>query len=153
MKALRTIALVAVALAGLAPASAWVLDSHFGRTVQPVTPSSPEAVKLNKMLYEPGGSVAEIYGVPTNRKMRVLFVKKSKILRPSEDPSLALLMLDKQAGDNPLQTKTVWFVAWRGLGMLLLLAALAFGGSILLGRRRRRKARLSAPPRAASARG
>ena len=73
--------------------------------------------------------------------MRVLFVDADKIVRPDENPSLRLLLLDKQQGDNPLQAKTVWFMAWRALAGFLFLAALAFIASLLLGFRRRRRSR------------
>jgi hypothetical protein len=149
LRTLRVIGFAALVLAGLAPAAAWTLDRVYGQTVQPVTRNAPEVVKLNKMLYEPGpeSSVAEIYGVPTNQKMRVLFVNDDKIVRPKEDPSLTLLLLDKQKGDNPLQAKTVWFIAWRVLAGFLFLAALALLASLILSLRRRRSA---TPPRGPS---
>jgi len=46
----------------------------------------------------------------------VLF-EQTGLIRPPQDPKLALLPVDKQQGENPLQAKTVWFVAkWASIG-------------------------------------
>ena len=145
MKALRIAIVAALALAVLTPTAAWTLDRFYGKTVQPVVKNAPEVVKLNKMLYEKGSPVADIYGVPTNRKMRVLFVSRDKLLQPSENRSLHLLLIDKQKGENPLQVKTVWFLAWRLLAGLLLAALLGVLLHLLLSRRARRKQSATRP--------
>jgi hypothetical protein len=40
-------------------------------------------------------------------------VAKEKFVHPEELPSLTLLPVDKQKGENPLQVKTVYFFAHR----------------------------------------
>lgn len=138
MKGLRIAVGLALGLAVLAPVTAWLVDRGFGRDVLPVAPSSPEAVRANKVLHEQGDPVPEIYGVPGQRQLRVLFVPTDRILRPAEDPSLRLLLIDKQRGENPLQVKTVYFLAWRIMAGLVAAALLGFGLLLLLQRRRRR---------------
>ncbi|MDY0005091.1 MAG: hypothetical protein RBU30_27580 [Polyangia bacterium] len=137
MRALRIGALAALGLAAAAPVAAWAMDRFLGVTVQPVTPAAPEAVALNRTLHEKGQSVAEIYGIPSGRKMRVLFPKEGSLVRPAEDPSVRLLLIDKQRGDNPLQVKTLWFVAWRAGAGLAALGLAGLLASLLVARRRR----------------
>lgn len=136
MRLLRIGALAALGLALAAPVTAWVLDRFVAVTVQPVVPAASEAVALNRTLYEKGQSVAEIYGIPTGHKMRVLFPKQDSLLRPPEDPTQRLLLVDKQRGDNPLQVKTAWFVAWRLGAGLAALGLLGFLVSVYVTRRR-----------------
>ncbi len=143
MKALHIAVGLVLGLAVLAPVSAYVLDRAYGETVLPVARSAPEAVRANKALYEEGDSVAEIYGVPGERKMRVIFVSKDLLVTPSEDPKLRLLLINKQKGDNPLQVKTLYFVAWRVTAGLAAVSLL--GLALLLFLRRRRKRSQSIP--------
>ena len=140
MKALRVAIGLALGLALLAPVSAYFLDRAYGKTVLPVARSAPEAVRANKILFEEGDSVAEIYGVPGERKQRVIFVRKDQLLTPSEDANLRLLLIDKQKGDNPLQVKTLYFVAWRILATLSAVALIGIALLTLLSRRRNRRA-------------
>jgi hypothetical protein len=49
------------------------------------------------------------------------------------------MKVDKQRGDNPLQVKTVWFLATRTAYGLGAFGALALLGAWLLGRRRARQ--------------
>jgi hypothetical protein len=150
LKGLRIAVGLVLGLAVLAPVSAYVLDRAFGITVLPVARSAPEAVRANKALYEEGDSVAEIYGVPGERKLRVIFVSKDLLVTPSEDPKLQLLLINKQEGDNPLQVKTLYFVAWR---VTAGLAAVSLLGLVLLMfvSRLRRKRTPSTPTPMASA--
>ena len=138
MRALKIAVGLAVGLAVLAPISAYVLDRAYGQDVQPVAQSSPESVRANKALWMQGDPVAEVYGVPGERKLRVVFVDSDRVLVPPEDRSLRLLLIDKQHGDNPLQVKTLYFVAWRLSVGLVIAAALGFGLLLLIRRRRRR---------------
>jgi hypothetical protein len=138
VRALRYGAIISLGLALLAPVMAGILDQFYAVTVQPVAPAAAEAVALNRTLHEKGQSVAEIYGVPTARKMRVLFPRKDSLVRPSEDPGQRLLLIEKQRSENPLQVKTVWFLAWRlGAG----LAAFGFLGLVAVFFAPRRQAR------------
>jgi hypothetical protein len=135
MKLLRVGAVLALGLALAAPVTALVLDRFWAVTVQPVVPATPEAVALNRSLHEKGQNAAEIYGIPTAKPMRVLFPRKASLLRPPEDPALRLLLVDKQRGDNPLQIKTVWFLAWRLGAGLAGLGLLGLGLGFVLSRR------------------
>lgn len=134
----RLLAVAAVGLllaAAAAPAGAWLLDRFAAQEVQMIAPRPAEVVKLNRTLWEEGDPVAEIYGLPTGEPTRVVLAAGDRLFRPAEDPSLLLLRVDKQAGQNPLQARTVWFVAWRAAGAALLGGLLSLGG-VLLWRRR-----------------
>lgn len=135
MRLLRIAALGAFGSAALALLAAWSLDRFVAVTVQPVVRAAPEAVQLNRTLHESGQDVAAIYGVPSGRPMRVLFPSKENVVRPPENPRLRLLLIDKQRGENPLQVKTVWFVAWRLGAGLAVLGALCLGVGFLWRRR------------------
>jgi hypothetical protein len=139
MRVLRVLIGTAVALAVAAPLAAYGLDRIYGRDVLPVARSSPEAVRANQALYLEGDPVAEIYGVPGEREMRVVFVDSERILVPKENPRLTLLLIDKQQGENPLQVKTLYFVAWRASAGLALAALLGLGLYLLLAHRKRRR--------------
>jgi hypothetical protein len=81
-----------------------------------------------RALWEPGQPVAAIYGAPASTKARVVLPDEGRLFRPEQDRTLVLMKVDKQRGDNPLQVKTVRFLAARtayGLG--------AFGALALLG--------------------
>ncbi len=141
MRVLRVLIGIAVALAVAAPLAAFGLDRIYGRDVLPVARSSPEAVRANQALYMEGDPVVEIYGVPGERKMRVVFVEADRLLVPKENPRLTLLLIDKQQGENPLQVKTLYFVAWRAAAGFGLAALLGFGLLLLLRYRKRRQGR------------
>lgn len=97
---------------------------------------------MNKVLDAPSPSdpdyrrkVAGLYGNVIGEPDRFLFVPEEKFLHPDELPELRLLPVDKQAGEDPLQARTVFFFApWFAGGF-------AAGGAALLGiwwiRRRR----------------
>ena len=119
-------AAVGLVLSLLAPL---VLGNLFAKEVLLVSPAADEAVAVNKELWLEGDPVAEIYGTPTGQQATLVFPDESKIIVPTEDPSIVLYTVDKQKGENPLQLKTVWFVAKRaaiGFGLALLVAAGAF---------------------------
>lgn len=136
---LRWTPVVLGALAMLSLVAAWTLDRFVAREVQILVPAAPEEVALNRTLWAPGDPVAAIYGVPAGPPLRVLFVAAERIVRPVEAPELALLPVDKQAGENPLQVRTVWFLAWRAAAGLGLGAIAVAGLAAWLGLRRRRR--------------
>jgi hypothetical protein len=108
-----------------------------------ISPGSPEEVAVNKELWAPGDPVVDIYGVPAGEPATILFPDQSKVIRPAEDPSQRLYVVDKQQGDNPLQAKMVTFFA--------RLAALGFGiaAALVLAARywwRRRSRRVGGGP-------
>ncbi|NOZ01975.1 MAG: hypothetical protein GXP54_08830 [Deltaproteobacteria bacterium] len=124
---IRRIGFVLLACAFLAPAGAYLLDAALGREVLIITPKSRESIEMDREMWEKGDPVAEIYGIPSDRTVHVLFIDPAKLITPKEDPSLVLLPVDKQAGENPLQVKTVFFMAWRAAAGFLA------GGLFFLG--------------------
>jgi hypothetical protein len=107
---------------------AYVLSSSYTTEVLIITPAAPEAVEMNKMLWEEGEPVAEIYGVPASEPQLILFADEAKVIRPEEDSGLVLYRVIKEDGDNPLQEKTVWFFARWALMGLALLGFVTLGG-------------------------
>ena len=105
--------------------TALILDRAFGRDVVMIVPHAPEVVDINRLTYEAGEPVAEIYGLPGGERYRVILPDKARIIIPEEDPKLTLLNVAPQAGDHPLQAKTVWFVATRGAPVLIILGVIA----------------------------
>lgn len=127
-----------LSLAGLVLvlAGAWILVSGYSEEVLIIAPKADEIVELEKELWLPGDPVADIYGTPMDQPTLVVMPDQTKLIYPSEDDSLVLLKVDKQAGDNPLQAKTVWFVTrWAALA-LSMSAVLTFFAGFRLCRRR-----------------
>lgn len=115
---MRTIGKITVILALVlvvgAPATAWILDAWFGQEVLIITPYDPEQVALNRQIWMEGDPVANIYGVPTEAPVRVLLPDPARTIRPAEASNGPILLaVDKQAGENPLQVRSLWFIAWR----------------------------------------
>jgi hypothetical protein len=79
------------------------------REVVMISPHDEDVVHLNQMTWMEGEDVAEIYGVPIG-SIKVIRADRSRIVVPQENPSLALLKVDKRAGENPFQLKTAWFL-------------------------------------------
>jgi len=94
----------AVVLAG-----AMLVVGLLGREVVLIAPFDESTVELNRALHSPGDPVAEIYGNPVGQTVRVIAPDKDRLVRPAEKPSLLLLQVDKQKGENPLQAQTIWF--------------------------------------------
>jgi hypothetical protein len=124
---LKIVLVLALVLAVGVPGTAWVLDAFLAQDVLIITPHAPEQVAMNRQLWIEGDPVPDIYGVPTNEPVRVLFPDPAKLIRPPESSTgVALLAVDKQTGENPLQVRSLWFIAWRaaaGFGLAALLAA------------------------------
>lgn len=134
---LRIFLVLAAALAVAVPGAAYVLDEAFAQDVLIITPHDPRQVALNRQLWMEGDPVPEIYGVPTNEPVRVLLPDEARLIRPAESGTgPTLLAVDKQAGENPLQVRSVWFVAWRAAAGFGLAALLAAGLLAWTGRRR-----------------
>ena len=121
-------------LAGVTGAALFV-TANYSTKVLMITPNPREAVELDKMLWEEGDPVADIYGVPLDESKSILFADPSRIIYPVEDDSLVLYTVDKESGENPLQEKTVWFVTrWAVIGFGLL-GAVSISAALLLYRR------------------
>ena len=111
--------------------AAIVADRGFGQDVLIIAPSDPTTIELNRAMFVSGDSVAELYGNPLSQPVRVILPSAASIVRPAEDPSLVLLKVDKQKGENPLQAQTVWLFA------KLVVPALTLFGLVGLFLRRR----------------
>ena len=136
-KALTIAGVIAGFLVGATLLTAKIIDDCYTTEVLMITPKEADVVAFEKELWEEGDPVAEIYGVPTDAPVKLVFADEDKLIRPIEDPSLVLMPVDKQQGENPLQAKTVWFIAHRaavGFGALAIAALL---GGFLFSRRRK----------------
>ena len=133
---LRACGLVFPALLLAVWGAALVLTQVFSQKVLVITPHPPEVVQMQKLLWQKGEPVAEIYGVPAGAEQQVVLPDVPRIVRPEEDPSLALYPIDKAAGENPLQEKSVWFAARFASLALAALAAASWAGLWLLRARR-----------------
>lgn len=114
--------------ATLALLVAFGVDRLLGKDVWIIAPHSPETIELNRALYEPDDPVADLYGNSLSEPVRVILPSGEQLIRPEEDPSLVLLKVNKQAGENPLQASTMWFfVKYLSPALALLgLVGLAF---------------------------
>jgi hypothetical protein len=138
MKLLRIAWIGAFACAVLIPAGLAVLS---GGAVEAwmVIPHQREMVDTNKATWvldaPPPDSplyprkVMDIYGIAQgDAPIRFLFVKEADLLRPEELPSLRILIVDQQKGQDFVQLDTVLFtgkwVTGGAFGTGLLLAAL-----------------------------
>ena len=101
-------------------------DRALGKEVLMIAPHNPTVVELNRMLYAEGDPVAQLYGNPLSAKTRVVLPSEDRLVRPEEDPALLLFRVDKQLGENPLQTRTLWFFAKFVLPGLALVGLLGF---------------------------
>lgn len=120
----RVAALLVFAAVAIAP-SAILLDRVFGRDVLLISPHDEATVSLNRSLHAEGDSVAEIYGNPLSKPVRVILLSKRDVIRPVEDRSLALLPVGGDAS-RPLQVQTVFFVARYAILSMLVLSLLIF---------------------------
>ncbi len=136
-KVLIIAGVVAAFLVGAILVAATVIDDHYATEVLLITPGDAEVVAFEKELWEEGDPVADIYGVPTDRPIKLAFVDEDKLIRPEEDPSLVLMPVDKQAGENPLQIKTVWFIANRAAVVFGVFSLAALLGGFFFSRRRK----------------
>jgi hypothetical protein len=103
-----------------------------------------EAPKAGKETKTYRDAVMSIYGSVTDEPTKVLFVPAERFVRPKELPTLTLLPIDKQKGENPLQVKTVYFFASRTAAGAAVVGALF----ILTGFLSRKKKAAPPPPAA-----
>ena len=116
-------AVLLILLAVAITPSAILLDRVFGRDILLISPHDEVTVTLNRSLHADGDPVAEIYGNPLSKPVRVVLLSERNIIRPVEDSSLALLPVGSSAS-RPLQVQTVFFVARYAILALLLLSLL-----------------------------
>jgi hypothetical protein len=118
--------MLSVLVAALAWPVALAMDAAATEAL-PIVPFAPEVVEVNRATetLDPKAAdyemrVAGIYGTPSKQgRGRFLFVPKERYLHPRELPSLTLITINKQNGENPLQAQTVRFFAqWVNLGAM-----------------------------------
>lgn len=118
------VALLSFAGAALAPVAAWTIDAKMSKDVILITPAPPDIVELNKAMWSKGEPVANIYGEPVDKPIRVVRPDPRDIIVPEEDPAMTLM---NAGGDrHPLQVQTVWFAVKYGS------PAAAAGGTAIL---------------------
>jgi hypothetical protein len=84
-------------------------DPTLTKTEKELFKMDPPKEKKDSKAYR--DAVMSIYGSPTDEPTKVVFVSADKFIHPEELPTLTLLPVDKQKGENPLQVKTVYFFA------------------------------------------
>ena len=108
---------------------ALVFDRVFGRDVVLIQPHDESAVARNRGIHVSGAAIEEIYGTPLQPAVRTVSFTTAGVIRPPEDPSLALFPV---TGTSPAPIPmTTIFAAARGTILVLLLIAtlLLLGGS------------------------
>lgn len=118
---MRKLLLALVIVGGLAaiaaPITAWRMDESYGIEVQMIVPHAPEVAAMEQLLADENTPVTSLHGEALGPPVRLVLFDQTGLIRPPQDPKLALLPVDKQQGDNPLQAKTVWFAAkWASIG-------------------------------------
>ncbi len=106
--------------------AALTIDRGLGKDVLLIAPHDASVVELNRGLFLPGDSVADIYGNPLSKPVRVIGPEQDRLIRPQENPDLLLLSVNKIAGENPLQAQTIWFFTKLISPFLLVLGVLGF---------------------------
>lgn len=139
-KLARLGALGAIVVAVFVWPVSWVVAGQ-ARTLQFIAPFEDAIVEVNRFEYEDDATgkdkdIIQIYGAPLGDAEAVVFVDASKIIHPLEKPELALLKVDKEAGDNPLQLGTVRFLT-RAVSFGAFATAAGFAVLLLVLRRRR----------------
>ncbi len=133
-KLLRLGWILAFACAALAYPAAWILDATSVEGIE-IAPFTDEVVLVNTSLAtlppktDPKyrAAVIDLYGVPNQQAMKVVFFPKSRVLRPKEAPELVLLKIDRTKGQDALQMKLVYYLTPFFMG------GAAFTGLTLLG--------------------
>lgn len=74
----------------------------------------PKGVSKDSKAYR--DAVMGIYGSVTDEPTKVVFESKERFFNPPELPTLTLLRMDKQKGENPYQVKTIYFFASKTAG-------------------------------------
>jgi hypothetical protein len=133
---LRRAGTACLVVGGVLIAVTWVAVLAFSEEVQILArrhdPADEAAARSAR---DPRDDVAEIYGIPEGRPVRVVFPEATHRIDPPEAPGRVLLFVDRAHGESPLLARTL--AATGSAGGALLLAA---GAALLLGARRPRTA-------------
>lgn len=125
---------------------AWVIVGKDANTVsvEKAIFEPPKGVPRDSKKYR--DAVMTIYGVPTDAPIKVVFVPKEKFVRPEECPEMTLL--PKAPNDDPMQLKTVEWMAPRTMLGASVVGFLLVIVWILLRKKSRAAAAPPAPPAA-----
>lgn len=120
--------------------AAGAIDVAFGVevTVLAKVRSAEERAAWKASGWDARDGVAELYGiVEPPPGLRVIVWDRDRILRPAEDPALALLVVDRAAGEGVLPAQALWWrAALCALGVALLLVVGRLGLSRIAARSR-----------------
>ena len=153
-KALTVLGILALVFAVLAYPAALVIGATATEAYM-IAGKDPGMIAVEQELFEPPknaskdskeyrDAVLRIYGVPTDDTTKIVFWPKEKFLQPKQLPTITILPVYKEKGDDPIQLKTVYFLAVRALiGAALTGAILLVVGAVL------GKKKAPAPPAAA----
>lgn len=122
-KVLKLFGILSFAFAALAYPAAMVIGGTATEAYM-IAGKDPTTVAVEAELFEPpkGASkdskeyrdaVLRIYGVPTDETTPIVFWPKEKFIQPKQLPTITILPVYKEKGENPLQVKTVYFFATR----------------------------------------
>jgi hypothetical protein len=111
LKLIKLGAMGALAVAILVWPALWAVAGQ-ARTLQAIEPGDAETIQANQQLYEldptdDANEIMRIYGAPFGDPTQYLFIDESRVLRPKEQPDLALLKVYKSRDENPLQLQSV----------------------------------------------
>ena len=120
MKLLRLAWIGSFVFAALVYLAVWIVAGTAVKAWE-ITPHDNETVEVNQGMFEMDAPdpddpeyprmVMEIYGNPATAPNDWLFVAEDRLFHPNELPSLTLLPVDRNAGEDPLQVVTVRFLA------------------------------------------
>lgn len=154
MKALLLVGWVAAFILAIATYPAAAIVARTAVEAYIIAAKDPAAVEVERAIFEPPkapkdskayrDAVMRIYGSQTDEATAVVFVPQERFLHPQELPTLTLLPVDKQKGQNPLQVKTVYFFASRSVAGFAV-AGIVFLGVWLFLRRKKPSASPAAP--------
>ena len=137
-----SLGILGVAIGALAYPVAWGIDRASGIDVLQVWAAPAKEVEFKRGMWELNGSerdgVAGIYGTPTGKSERVVFIDTAKVLHPREDPALTLYLAAQQ--DHPLQARTLYFFA-----LPTTIGGLVVGAALFLIARRKKGVAAAAP--------
>lgn len=153
-KALTVLGILSLVFAALAYPAALVIGGTATEAYM-IAGKDPSTIAVEEELFEPPKSAAKdskeyrdavmrIYGVPTDETTKIVFWPKEKFLKPKQLPSITILPVYKEKGEDPIQLKMVFFIAVRALIGAAVTGAILLGlGAVL------RKKKAPAPPAAA----
>jgi hypothetical protein len=114
-------AIVLATIAALLLVGAGGIDLLLGHEVTLLhAAKSPAEQEEWRRLRDARDDPAEIYGQREGDPLRVVLLDRARLILPPEAPGRALLAVDRQARNVPLQSRTLWgYAGAAALGLLL----------------------------------